>query len=107
MIKVLRESGLPAGVINFIPSDGPDFGNVITKSKDLTGINFTGSVPTFKWLWKEVGKNLDIYKTFPRLSGECGGKNFHLVHESADITSASVATVRSAFEYSGQKCSGI
>jgi len=57
-------------------------------------------------LWKEVGQNLDIYKTFPRLSGECGGKNFHLIHESADITSASVATVRSAFEYSGQKCSG-
>jgi len=62
-------------------------------------------VPTFKWLWKEVGNNLDIYKTFPRLSGECGGKNFHVVHESADIKSASIATVRSAFEYSGQKCS--
>lgn len=92
-------------MINFVPSDGPDFGNAITSSPDLSAINFTGSVPTFKWLWKQVGSNLDIYKTFPRLSGECGGKNFHLIHESADIKSASVATVRSAFEYSGQKCS--
>ena len=58
------------GVINFIPSDGPDFGSVITQSPDFAGINFTGSVPTFKWLWKEVGNNLDIYKSFPRLSGK-------------------------------------
>jgi delta 1-pyrroline-5-carboxylate dehydrogenase len=59
------------------------------------------------WIYVKYSCKIDIYKTFPRLSGECGGKNFHLVHESADITSASVATVRSAFEYSGQKCSGI
>ncbi|CAF0707025.1 unnamed protein product [Brachionus calyciflorus] len=103
--KILRECGLPAGVINFVPSLGPDFGETITQSENLAAINFTGSVPTFRWLWKKVGENLETYKTFPRLSGECGGKNFHLIHESADIESAAVATVRSAFEYSGQKCS--
>lgn len=103
--KILRECGLPAGVINFVPSAGPDFGETITSSGNLAGINFTGSVPTFRWLWKKVGENLESYKTFPRLAGECGGKNFHLVHESADIESAAVGTVRSAFEYSGQKCS--
>jgi 1-pyrroline-5-carboxylate dehydrogenase len=103
--KILRACGLPPGIINFVPADGPEFGEAITKSPDLAGINFTGSVPTFRWLWKSVGKNLETYKTFPRLSGECGGKNFHLIHESADVMSASVATVRSAFEYAGQKCS--
>lgn len=103
--KLLRECGLPPGVINFVPSDGPVFGEAITSSPHLAGINFTGSVPTFKWLWKSVAKNLDIYKTFPKLSGECGGKNFHLVHESADLESVAIATLRSAFEYSGQKCS--
>lgn len=103
--KILRDCGLPAGVINFLPADGPVFGEAITQSPDLAAINFTGSVPTFKWLWKSVGQNLDTYKSFPRLSGECGGKNFHLIHESADIKSAAYATVRGAFEFSGQKCS--
>lgn len=103
--KVLRESGLPPGVINFVPADGPVFGEAITASPHLAGVNFTGSVPTFRWLWKSVGKNLDTYRTFPKLSGECGGKNFHLVHASADVESVAVATVRSAFEFSGQKCS--
>ncbi len=103
--KLLRECGLPAGVINFVPADGPVFGETITSSTNLAAINFTGSVPTFRWLWKQVGQNLESYRTFPRLSGECGGKNFHLVHESADLTSVAIATLRSAFEYSGQKCS--
>jgi 1-pyrroline-5-carboxylate dehydrogenase len=62
-------------------------------------------VSTFRWLWKEVGKNLENYKGFPTLSGECGGKNFHLIHDTADIDSAAIATVRSAFEFCGQKCS--
>lgn len=88
-----------------MPSEGLDFGETITQSPDLAGINFTGSLSTFKWLWKSVGDNLDTFKTFPKLSGECGGKNFHLIHESADIKGASYATIRGAFEYSGQKCS--
>lgn len=103
--KLLRECGLPAGVINFVPADGPDFGEAITSSRHLAGVNFTGSVATFRWLWKAVGQNLETYDTFPRLSGECGGKNFHLVHPSADMESVAVSTVRSAYEYSGQKCS--
>ncbi|KAM4650707.1 delta-1-pyrroline-5-carboxylate dehydrogenase, mitochondrial [Discoglossus pictus] len=103
--KVLREAGLPPNVIQFVPADGPVFGDAITSSEHLCGINFTGSVPTFKHLWKQVAGNLDKYRTFPRLAGECGGKNFHFVHKSADVESAVNGAIRSAFEYSGQKCS--
>ncbi|XP_043531775.1 delta-1-pyrroline-5-carboxylate dehydrogenase, mitochondrial isoform X1 [Chiloscyllium plagiosum] len=103
--KILLEAGLPPNVIQFVPSDGPLFGETITESEHLAGINFTGSVPTFKHLWKLVSKKLDKYRTFPRLSGECGGKNFHFVHKSADIGSVVNGTIRSAFEYGGQKCS--
>nr|XP_002126896.1 delta-1-pyrroline-5-carboxylate dehydrogenase, mitochondrial [Ciona intestinalis] len=103
--KVLRECGLPPGVIQFIPADGSTFGNTITSSEHLAGINFTGSVPTFTKLWQQVGANLTKYKTFPRLAGECGGKNFHFVHSSADVDSVVNGTIRSAFEFGGQKCS--
>lgn len=103
--KVLRESGLPPNIVQFLPADGPVFGDAVTSSEHLAGINFTGSVPTFKRLWKQVAQNLDVYKTFPRLAGECGGKNFHFVHKSADIDSVAMGTIRSAFEYGGQKCS--
>lgn len=103
--KILRECGLPPNIIQFLPADGPVFGDAITASEHLAGINFTGSVPTFKRLWKQVGQNLDRYKTFPRLAGECGGKNFHFVHKSADVQSVVMGTIRSAFEYGGQKCS--
>lgn len=105
IFKIMREAGLPPGVVNFVPSEGATFGEVITESPDLAGINFTGSVQTFQHLWKEVGKNVTNYKNFPRLIGECGGKNYHFVHASADAKSVVAATVRSAFEYSGQKCS--
>ncbi|KAF5899184.1 delta-1-pyrroline-5-carboxylate dehydrogenase, mitochondrial, partial [Clarias magur] len=103
--KILRESGLPPNIIQFVPADGPVFGDTVTSSKHLAGINFTGSVPTFKRLWKQVAQNLDIYRNFPRVAGECGGKNFHFVHKSADIGSVVTGTIRSAFEYGGQKCS--
>ncbi|XP_076451536.1 delta-1-pyrroline-5-carboxylate dehydrogenase, mitochondrial-like [Babylonia areolata] len=103
--KVYREAGLPAGVINFLPADGPVFGNTILASPDLCGINFTGSVRTFKTLWKQVADNLDIYRTYPRLIGECGGKNMHFVHKSADVQSVVNGTLLSAFEFNGQKCS--
>ncbi|KPJ20323.1 Delta-1-pyrroline-5-carboxylate dehydrogenase, mitochondrial [Papilio machaon] len=105
IFNIMREAGLPAGVVNFVPADGPTFGRTITSSSDLAGINFTGSVPTFNWLWNEVGKNLNRYKNYPRLIGECGGKNYHFVHPSADTRSVVTATIRSAFEYCGQKCS--
>ncbi|XP_037891764.1 delta-1-pyrroline-5-carboxylate dehydrogenase, mitochondrial [Glossina fuscipes] len=105
IFKIMREAGVPDGVVNFVPADGPTFGKAVTSSTELAGINFTGSVPTFKTLWKMVSDNLDSYKYFPRLSGECGGKNFHFVHPSADVDTVIAATIRSAFEYSGQKCS--
>uniref|UniRef100_A0A673XRA3 Multifunctional fusion protein n=1 Tax=Salmo trutta TaxID=8032 RepID=A0A673XRA3_SALTR len=103
--NVLRDSGLPPNIIQFVPADGPVFGDTITSSEHLAGINFTGSVPTFKRLWKQVAQNLDVYKNFPRVAGECGGKNFHFVHKSADVQSVVTGTIRSAFEYGGQKCS--
>ncbi|XP_053723117.1 delta-1-pyrroline-5-carboxylate dehydrogenase, mitochondrial [Synchiropus splendidus] len=103
--RILRECGLPPNIIQFLPADGPVFGDTITTSEHLAGINFTGSVPTFKRLWKQVAQNLDTYKTFPRLAGECGGKNFHFVHKSADVESVVSGTIRSAFEFGGQKCS--
>uniref|UniRef100_A0A286XK04 Multifunctional fusion protein n=1 Tax=Cavia porcellus TaxID=10141 RepID=A0A286XK04_CAVPO len=102
---ILREAGLPPNIIQFVPADGPLFGDTVTSSEHLCGINFTGSVPTFKHLWKQVAQNLDRYRTFPRLAGECGGKNFHFVHRSADVDSVVSGTLRSAFEYGGQKCS--
>lgn len=103
--KIMREAGVPAGVVNFVPADGPVFGDTITKSPHFAALNFTGSVPTFNRLWSQVGNNLLTYRNFPRLVGECGGKNFHLIHPSADVTSVINGTIRSAFEYCGQKCS--
>jgi len=103
--KIMREVGVPGEVVSFIPADGPTFGDVVTKSPHFAALNFTGSVPTFNHLWQQVGSQLPSYRNFPRLVGECGGKNFHLVHPSADVTSVVNGTIRSAFEYCGQKCS--
>lgn len=105
IFKIMREAGVPPGVVNFVPADGPVFGDTITASPHLAGINFTGSVPTFNRLWKQVGQNIDKYINFPRLIGECGGKNYHFVHPSADSESVINGTIRSAFEFCGQKCS--
>ena len=107
VLRLLREAGVPDGVVNFVPSDGPTFGDAVTSSPHLAAVNFTGSVPTFKWLWRRVAERLDTYVTFPRLVGECGGKNFHFVHASADVDSVAAGTIRSAFEYQGQKCSAV
>ncbi|XP_034482091.1 delta-1-pyrroline-5-carboxylate dehydrogenase, mitochondrial [Drosophila innubila] len=105
IFNIMREAGVPDGVVNFVPADGPVFGDTITASPHLAAINFTGSVPTFSRLWKQVGNNIEKYNNFPRLIGECGGKNFHFVHSSADVQSVVTSTIRSSFEYSGQKCS--
>lgn len=105
IFKIMREAGVPPGVVNFIPTDGPVFGDTITASPHLAGINFTGSVPTFNRLWRQVGENINIYNNFPRLIGECGGKNYHFVHPSADVQSVVNGTIRSSFEFCGQKCS--
>ncbi|CAG2055129.1 unnamed protein product, partial [Timema podura] len=105
IFKIMIEAGFPPDVVSFVPADGPTFGEAITTSPHLAGINFTGSVPTFNWLCTEVGKNVSQYLGYPRLIGECGGKNYHFVHPSADVTSVVMATIRSAFEFCGQKCS--
>ncbi|KRZ12923.1 Delta-1-pyrroline-5-carboxylate dehydrogenase, mitochondrial [Trichinella zimbabwensis] len=103
--KILREAGLPDGVINFIPSKSETFGEVVLPSKHLAGVGFVGSLPVFQHIWKVVGNNVENYYNFPRLSGECGGKNFHFIHPSADFKTAVACTARAAFEYQGQKCS--
>ncbi|XP_043798706.1 delta-1-pyrroline-5-carboxylate dehydrogenase, mitochondrial [Apis laboriosa] len=105
IFKICKEAGVPPGVVNFIPCEGPVFGDTITASPYLSGINFTGSVPTFNRLWIQVGKNLGKYKNYPKLIGECGGKNYHFVHASADVESVVNGTIKSAFEFNGQKCS--
>ena len=104
-MELLREAGLPDGVINMLPGQGPEVSKVALSSEHLAGIHFTGSTPTFQKLWGEVGKNLPSYRAYPRIVGETGGKDFIVVHPSADHQVAVTAMVRGAFEYSGQKCS--
>ncbi|RKG84102.1 L-glutamate gamma-semialdehyde dehydrogenase [Corallococcus terminator] len=106
-LELLREAGLPDGVINMLPGDGPTVGNPVLASPHLGGIHFTGSTPTFNSLWKSVGENIGRYKQYPRLVGETGGKDFIFAHPSAadDLEALAVAIVRGGFEYQGQKCS--
>ena len=105
LMQVFREAGLPDGVINLVFVSGPDAGEVIFNHPDFAGIHFTGSTGVFQDIWKTIGNNIHKYKTYPRIVGETGGKDFILVHGSADVESASTAIVRGAFEYQGQKCS--
>jgi 1-pyrroline-5-carboxylate dehydrogenase len=104
-MKLLKEAGLPDGVINYVPGRGAAVGDPVLASPHFSGIHYTGSVPTFNHLWKTIGENIDIYKTYPRIVGETGGKDFIFAHNSADIDALVVATLRAAFEYQGQKCS--
>ncbi|KAF7492750.1 Delta-1-pyrroline-5-carboxylate dehydrogenase [Sarcoptes scabiei] len=105
VFKVLKEAGFAEEAISFLPSTPKTFSENVISSPDLAAVNFTGSVATFRIIWKTVAQNLDNNKTFPRLIGECGGKDFHLIHSSADLETAAAQTIRAAFEYSGQKCS--
>ena len=104
-MKILMEAGLPAGVINFVPSSGALISEVCVTSKDLAGIHFTGSTKVFQTLWKKVSDNISTYKTYPRLVGETGGKDFIFADNTANIDELSTAIIRGAFEYQGQKCS--
>jgi 1-pyrroline-5-carboxylate dehydrogenase len=106
-MKLLQEAGLPDGVINFVPGSGSDVGDTILASPDFTGIHFTGSTPVFQSMWKEIGANLakNHYKTYPRIVGETGGKDFIFAHNSANVAALATAMVRGAYEYQGQKCS--
>jgi 1-pyrroline-5-carboxylate dehydrogenase len=105
LMRLLEEAGLPAGVINLLTGDGKEVSEVALAHPDLAGIHFTGSTKTFQYLWKTVGNNIENYKTYPRLVGETGGKDFIVAHPSADPAVLRTAMTRGAFEYQGQKCS--
>nr|HPH47363.1 L-glutamate gamma-semialdehyde dehydrogenase [Chryseolinea sp.] len=105
IMQVLKEAGLPDGVINLVYVDGPTAGEVIFNHKDFAGIHFTGSTGVFQGMWKTIGVNIQKYKSYPRIVGETGGKDFIMVHKSADAKQVSTAMTRGAFEYQGQKCS--
>jgi 1-pyrroline-5-carboxylate dehydrogenase len=104
-MRVLKEAGLPDGVINLIYVDGPVLGNVCFSHPDFAGVHFTGSTGVFNQMWKTIGENVGNYKVYPRIVGETGGKDFVLVHKSADVDATVTALVRGAFEFQGQKCS--
>ncbi len=105
IMRIFREAGLPDGVINMVTVDGPVAGDVVFKHPEFAGLHFTGSTGVFKHLWKEIGKNLDIYRSYPRIVGETGGKDFIVAHPSADPIEVATGIARGAFEFQGQKCS--
>jgi 1-pyrroline-5-carboxylate dehydrogenase len=105
IMALLREAGLPDGVLSFVPGHGAEQGQVILESEHLAGVHFTGSTPTFRSLWRGVAERLDRYRTFPRMVGETGGKDFIVAHASADAAQLATAITRGGFEYQGQKCS--
>ncbi len=105
IMKILAEAGLPDGVINMVTARGADIGEHVLKHRDLAGIHFTGSTGVFQTMWRTVGGNIANYKSYPRIVGETGGKDFVFVHHTADIKAVNAALIRGAFEYQGQKCS--
>ena len=107
VMRVLEAAGLPGGVINFVPGDPVQVSDIVLDSPDLGGVHFTGSTAVFQGMWKKVGANIDRYKSYPRLVGETGGKDFIVAHPSADVQELAVAIARGGFEYQGQKCSAV
>ncbi len=105
LMKILKEAGLPDGVINLIYTDGPITGDIIFKHPQFAGVHFTGSTKVFQHIWTTIGANIHLYKSYPRIVGETGGKDFVVAHKSADPKALAVGLVRGAFEYQGQKCS--
>jgi 1-pyrroline-5-carboxylate dehydrogenase len=107
MMEVFREAGLPDGVINLIFVDGPKAGQIVFSHPEFAGIHFTGSTHVFKTIWKEIASNIDRYKSYPRIVGETGGKDFVVAHYTAGVEELTSALIRGAFEYQGQKCSAV
>ncbi|MEW5994902.1 MAG: L-glutamate gamma-semialdehyde dehydrogenase [Candidatus Zixiibacteriota bacterium] len=105
IMKILREAGLPKGVINMVFARGAAIGDTVLRNRHLAGIHFTGSTATFQTMWKTVGENIADYRSYPRIVGETGGKDFIIAHNSCDIDELVTAIVRGSFEYQGQKCS--
>jgi 1-pyrroline-5-carboxylate dehydrogenase len=104
-LQLLHEAGLPKGVINFLPGDPVMISEIALKHRDLAGVHFTGSTGVFNSMWSTIGQNMSHYRSYPRIVGETGGKDFMIAHPSADVEAFSVGVVRGAFEYQGQKCS--
>jgi 1-pyrroline-5-carboxylate dehydrogenase len=104
-MKLLEEAGLPPGVINFVPGDPAKVSELLLTHRDLAGVHFTGSTGVFNSMWETIGRNMGNYRSYPRIVGETGGKDFIVAHASADPQQLAVAMVRGAFEYQGQKCS--
>jgi 1-pyrroline-5-carboxylate dehydrogenase len=104
-MRIMKEAGLPDGVINLIFVDGPTLGEVCFSHRDFAGVHFTGSTGVFNHMWKTIGANTGNYRSYPRIVGETGGKDFVMVHKSADVDVTATALLRGAFEYQGQKCS--
>ena len=105
LMEIFKKAGLPDGVINLIYPSGPDAAEVVFNHKDFAGIHFTGSTEVFQNIWQTIGNNIHKYKSYPRIVGETGGKDFIIAHQSADVKALSTAISRGAFEYQGQKCS--
>jgi 1-pyrroline-5-carboxylate dehydrogenase len=105
IMKLFKAAGLPDGVINMITVDGPTAGDIVFKHRDFAGLHFTGSTGVFRHLWKEIGSNIENYRSYPRIVGETGGKDFIVAHKSANPKEVATAIARGAFEYQGQKCS--
>src|SRR3954467_4616502 len=105
LMKLLEEAGLPPGVINFVPGDAATISNVLLSHRDLAGVHFTGSTEVFNSMWKTIGASMSTYRSYPRIVGETGGKDFIVAHPSADVDALAVAMVRGGFEFQGQKCS--
>jgi 1-pyrroline-5-carboxylate dehydrogenase len=107
MARIFEEAGLPPGVINFVPGDAEAISNAVLHHRDLGGIHFTGSTEVFQGMWKTIGENIASYRSYPRLVGETGGKDFLIAHASADEAALVAAVVRGGFEFQGQKCSAL
>ncbi len=107
LMKLFKEAGLPDGVINFIPGSGSTVGPMVMKHPALAGVHFTGSTAVFQNMWTTVGNNIENYKSYPRIVGETGGKDFCIAHKTADVDGLATAMVRGAFEFQGQKCSAL
>ena len=105
IMEILEAAGLPPGVINMVPGSGAEVGDLALASPALAGIHFTGSTATFQGMWETVGRNIRQYRSYPRIVGETGGKDFVFAHASADVPALATALTRGAFEYQGQKCS--
>jgi 1-pyrroline-5-carboxylate dehydrogenase len=105
IMELFKEAGLPDGVINIVYVDGPTTGDVVFNHRDFAGIHFTGSTGVFRHIWKTIGNNIEKYRSYPRVVGETGGKDFVMVHKSANVKQVNTALVRGSFEFQGQKCS--